>query len=231
VKRSLNTREKRLLMLCVATLLIVGNALAIREFLARRKAATSDLSSLKEQESSNRIWMNDRALFEKRLAWLETTMPFTASAGKSRGELLDDLRNSALDVGLKTENENPLDSLALELENKEIYANEVAVSMRVRGDQETLLRWLLTLQSPERFTVVKAIDLELDSRSKEKTPQAQCNITVARWFNPNPPPGGAPAPPAPPAAIPPVAAPAGDAVPNPLEIGSPLDGLAPNQSS
>jgi hypothetical protein len=141
-----------------------------------------------------------------------------------------ELRGSALDLGLKTDNENPLDSVALELENKEVYANEVAVSMRVRGDQDTVLRWLFTLQSPERFTTIKNIELELDSRSKEKTPQVQCNLTVARWFNPNPPAGGVPVQPtAAPTEAPPVAAPA--ETPNPLEIVSPLEGLAPSQSS
>ena len=230
MKRSLNAREKRLLTICLLTLLVVGNALAIREFMSRQKSASSGLSVLKEQETSNRIWMNERALYEKRLAWLETSMPYTASAGRSRGELLDDLQGSARDVGLKVDNENPQESLALELSNKDVYANEVSVSMRVRGDQDTLMRWLLTLQSPERFTTVKSVELELDSRSKEKTPQAQCNLTVARWFNPNPPPGGVPADSTAPPPTPAVGAPAGE-IPNPLEIGSPLDGLVPNQSS
>lgn len=214
MKRSLNSREKRLLVLCLATLVVVGNALAIREFMTRQKAAASTLSTLREQTNSNRIWMNDRALYEKRLVWLEKSMPYTASAGKAQGQLLEDLRNSALDVGLKVESENPLDAVALD------HANEVSVSLRLRGDQDTMLRWLLTLQSPEKFTAVKSIDLELDSRSKEKTPQAVCNLTAARWFNPNAPPGGVPAEP--------VAEPA---VENPLQIGIPLDGIVPVESS
>jgi hypothetical protein len=232
MKRSMNTREKRLLTICLLTLLVVGTALALREFMSRQKAASALIVSLKGQEATNRIWLRDRPLYEKRAAWLDKTMPYTPSAGKSRGELLDDLRGSALDLGLKTDNENPLDSVALELDNKDVYANEVSVSMRVRGDQDTLLRWLLTMQSPERFTIVKALELELDSRSKEKTPQAQCNITVARWFNPNPPPGTVPEtlPDATPATTAPVAAPADD-TPNPLELGSPLDGIVPKQSS
>jgi hypothetical protein len=226
MKRSLNTREKRLLTLCLLTLLVVGNALAVREFMTRRKAALATLSTLKEQQASNEIWMNDQALYEKLQAWIEQHMPYTASAGRSRGELLEDLQGSARDVGLRVDNENPQESLALD------HANEVSVSMRVRGDEATMTRWLLTLQSPERFTVIKDIELELDSRSKEKTPQMECNITVARWFNPNPPPGGVP--PAP--ATAPVAAPAEEPpnpleTPNPLEIGSPLDGIVPNQSS
>jgi hypothetical protein len=87
-----------------------------------------------------------------------------------------------------------------------------------------LIGWLLSLQGTDRFVVVKAIELELDNRAKEKTPQAECDITVARWFNPNPPPGTpAPAPAAP--VAPPVAAPVD--VPSPLDPLSPVDPLAP----
>jgi hypothetical protein len=75
MKRSLNAREKRLLIICVLTLVVVGNALVIRDFVGRRKAAMTTLSSLKEQESSNLIWMNERAVYEKRLVWLEQNMP------------------------------------------------------------------------------------------------------------------------------------------------------------
>ncbi len=219
MKRSLNVREKRLLTLCIVTLLLVGNGLALREFLARQKTAATALSTLKEQGNSNRIWMNDRALYEKRLVWLDKNMPYTASAGKAQGQLLDDLRNSALDVGLKVESENPLDAVALG------FANEVSVSLRLRGDQDTMLRWLLTLQSPERFVAVKSMELELDTRSKEKLPQAVCNLTAAKWFNPNAPPAGVPA-----AAEEPVAAPAPE-VENPLQLGSPLEGIVPTESS
>ena len=229
-KRSLNTREKRLLTMCVLTLVVVGNVLVIREFMNRRKEAVSALASLKDEETMNRLWMNDSALYQKRLAWLNSTMPYTPSEGKSRGELYDDLTQSARDVGLNTDNENPQESLALELDNKDLYANEVSVSMRIKGDHNTMLKWLLTLQAHDRFVVIKDLQLEPDSRSKEKTPQAQCNITVARWFNPNPPPGGVPPAVTPAPVTAPVAEPAGE-IPNPLEIGSPLDGVVPPSPS
>ncbi|OAI58139.1 hypothetical protein AYO49_00035 [Verrucomicrobiaceae bacterium SCGC AG-212-N21] len=233
MKRSLNTREKRLLILCVLTIVVVGNALAIRAFMSRLKTAKEDITTLEKEERDNRIWLNDRAAFQKRLAWINQHMPYTPSEGKSKGELLDFLVGSARDVGLNPDNENPLDSLALELDNKDIYANEVAVSMRVRGDLDTMQRWLLTLQGHDRFTVIKAIELELDSRSKEKTPHAQCNITVARWFNPTPPPANVTAVPVvAPAAAPAPSQPAAstEALPNPLEITSPLDGIPVDNS-
>ena len=105
-----------------------------------------------------------------------------------------------------------------------------------RGDQEKMLRWLLTLQSPEKFQAIKSIDLELDSRAKEKTPQAQCNLTIARWFN-------AKAPPVSPAQTSPISpqtSPVSSPAPlepeeepavNPLELSSPLDSAISTEGS
>lgn len=214
-KRTFNNREKRLLLLCVSTIFIVGNFMAVREFLSRRKDLVASVDTLRKQETANRMLLLDGPRMEKLDGWLDKTMPYTNSAGKAQGQLLDDLRNSALDMGLKTENENPLESLELS------HHNEVSVSLRVRGAQEVVIGWLLTLQSPEKFTAIKSVELELDTRSREKTPQAQCNITVARWFNPKPPPGyQEPVPP-------PAAAPVPAENANPLELTTPLDGLVP----
>lgn len=201
--------------MCLFTIFAVGNWLALREFFSRRKILDTEVKALKQQESDNRMYLLNGPLMEKLNDWLDKNMPYTNSAGKAQGQLLDDLRNSALDAGLRVENENPLESQALS------HHNEVSVSLRIRGDQEVLIGWLLTLQSPEKFTAIKAVELELDSRSREKTPQAQCNLTVARWFNPNVPPGyQEPVPATMPASEP--------AEPiNPLDLNTPLDGLAP----
>lgn len=212
-KRTFNSREKRLLIICLSTIFLVGNFMAVREFLGRRKELATKLDDMKRQETSNRLILQDGPRMEKLSAWLDKSMPYTNSAGKAQGQLLDDLRNSALDMGLKTENENPLESLELS------HHNEVSVSLRVRGAQEVVIGWLLTLQSPEKFTAIKSVELELDTRSREKTPQAQCNITVARWFNPQPPAGYQDPTPAPsPAAVPVENS-------NPLELTTPLDGI------
>jgi len=216
--RSLNQREQRLLFLCVGTIFLVVNVLAYREFSMRRKAVNASLEQLTEQSVVNQALLNDRAFHEKRRAWLDQHMPYTASAGRAQGQLLEDLQNAALDNELTISNQTLLEPVELD------HCNEVAVSIRIRGDQERMLRLLLSLQSPERFQAIKSIDLELDSRAKEKTPQAICNLTVARWFNSEAPPQAAGSPPAAePAPVPaPQPAMESESV-NPLELSSPLD--------
>lgn len=232
MKRSLNVREKRLLFLCLGTIFLVGNGLALREFTAKRKGILGSLEQLAEQATVNQALLSDRAFHEKHRAWLDQHMPYTESAGRAQGQLLEYLQNAALDNELTISNQTLLEPLELD------HFNEVAVSIRIRGDQEKMLRWLLSLQSPERFQAIKSIDLELDSRAREKTPQAQCNLTVARWFNSEPPPQAA-VPASLPASIPAPATqpelererePEADPV-NPLEISSPLDSLSTERSA
>jgi hypothetical protein len=183
MKRGLTQREKRLLMFCIGTVFLVINMLAIREFTIRRKALNVEVKRLTEQAQENRTWLTQRPFWEKRLTWLDKNMPYTDSAGKSQGQLLEQLQSTALDAELKVTSQTLHEALALD------HCNEVSLSLRLRGDQDKMLRWLLMLQSPEKFTALKALDLQLDTRGKEKLPQAECSITIARWFNPIPPPG------------------------------------------
>jgi hypothetical protein len=187
MKRSLNQREKRLLALCLGTIFLVVNVLAFREFSIRRKAMMASLEDMEQRVAINNGLISDRPFWEKRLAWLDAHMPYTDSAGRSQGQLLEDLQNAALDNELKITSQTLLEPLALD------HCNEVAVSLRIRGDQDKMMRLLLLLQAPDTFTAIKSFDLQLDTRAREKTPQAECNLTVARWFNSEPPPGVQPA--------------------------------------
>lgn len=177
--QKLTPREKKLLLGCVAVLAFMAAAIGGNEFIRRRGLALQKVSSLRLQKTENDTWMADREFWEKRRAWLDRAMPVTESLGRAQGQLLEDMQNQALEYGITTE-QPTLPPLAAPNEN----FREVTVSMRLRGDQTVVLRWLATLQSPEKFQAVRRLDLEIDTRSREKTPQVVCNLTVARWFKP-----------------------------------------------
>ncbi|TDU72923.1 hypothetical protein EI77_01389 [Prosthecobacter fusiformis] len=177
--QKLTPREKNLLLGCVGVLVFMGFAILANEFMQRRSTALQKISALQVQKSENDTWMADRAFWEKRRAWLIEKMPVTESLGRAQGQLLEDLQNQALEYGIISE-QPTLPPLAAPNENY----REVTVSMRLRGDQITVLRWLSTMQSPEKFQAIRLLDLEMDTRSREKTPQVVCNLTVARWFKP-----------------------------------------------
>ncbi|MBX7211110.1 MAG: hypothetical protein K1X78_22580 [Verrucomicrobiaceae bacterium] len=178
MSRTLTSREKQLLLLCFGVLVLMGGLIVVNTFLQKRSALAKRITTLQSDKKENEAWLADRAFWEKRKSWLAEHMPATDSLGKAQGVFLEELQNAALDRGIKVMQQTLPDMVT----NADY--REVSVNLRLYGDQSTILQWLATMQSPDKFQVVKALDFELDTRSKEKTPQAQCNLTVARWFKP-----------------------------------------------
>ncbi|MCX6854181.1 MAG: hypothetical protein NTV80_04660 [Verrucomicrobia bacterium] len=175
----LTPREKNLLLLCVGVLVLMSMAIVANSFLGRRKIAQEKITVLQRQKLENDTWLKDQDFWTKRRAWLNEKMPSTESLGRAQGQLLEDLQNQALDLGVIAE-QPTLPPLLPATESH----REVTVSVRLRGDQTVILSWLGTLQSPEKFQAIRQLDLEIDSKAREKTPQVICNLTLARWFKP-----------------------------------------------
>ncbi len=176
--RTLTSREKRMLAFCVAAVLLAATSLLANEFLARRSAVEARITGLISEKKENEMWLKDRAFQAKRAAWLEANLPATDSLGRAQGQMLEELQNVALDRELKVVKTTPNDPV------KTSNYQEVSVTMNIYGDQAVMLNWLATLQSPEKFQVIKMLEIEPDAKSKLKTPQCNCNITFARWFKP-----------------------------------------------
>jgi hypothetical protein len=174
----LSTREKRLLGLCVGALALMASIILANEFFQRRSAALSTIARLESEVTQNETWLSDRAYWEKHAAWLAQNMPNTDSLGRSQGQLLEEIQNATLDLQLRIERQTLLEPVS------QPSYREVSVNVRIKGDQEVILRWLATLQSPEKFQHIKEIDYEIDSRAKAPKPQAECDLTLARWFKP-----------------------------------------------
>jgi hypothetical protein len=175
----LTPREKNLLLLCVAVLVFMALAIVTNSFLGRSKVAQEKIIALQRQKLENDTWLKDQAFWAKRRIWLSDTMPTTESLGRAQGQLLEDLQDQALELGVITE-QPTLPPLAPANESR----REVTVSLRLRGDQTVILGWLGTMQSPEKFQAIRELDLEIDTKAREKTPQVICNLTLARWFKP-----------------------------------------------
>lgn len=176
--RTLTGREKRMLFACIAVLLIAATGLMADEFMSRKKAVDLKVAGLQSEKKESEVWLQDREFQQKRGAWLDASIPGTDSLGRAQGQLLEEVQNAALDRELKVTKTTPNDP------TKTANYQEVSVTLNVYGDQNVMLNWLATLQSPEKFQVIKMLEIEPDGKSKLKTPQCTCNITLARWFKP-----------------------------------------------
>lgn len=181
---ALTQREKKLLAACISALLLMTTFILLKLFLDRKAAAAAKISTLQAEKAEHEGYLADREFWDKRARWLEQTMPETESLGTAQALLLEEIQNTVLDNQLQFQKQPVLLPESNDSKQNASIYREAAVEVRLRGDQTTVLSWLATLQSPEKFQAIKHLELELDSRAKEKTPQVLCNLTLARWFKP-----------------------------------------------
>lgn len=179
--RSLNSREKLLLGACFAVIFLVANGFVARSVFSTLNGGKSKIGTLENELADQEMWLEDAPKMEARERWLDSTMPALGDStlGKLQGDLLQSLQDDVFDRKLKIEQQSLQDIV------KEAFYTEVAVRLTIRGAETEIIDWLAGLQSPEKFQVIKAMELELDRRAKEEEPQAVCQITIARWFRPD----------------------------------------------
>jgi Type II secretion system (T2SS), protein M subtype b len=178
MSRTLSTREKRLLVGCIAAVLVAGTTLLLSEFTDRSAALTKAIDSLKAEKEGNEVWLQDAAFQAKRQKWLDANLPTTESLGRAQGLLVDEVTNQMLDMGMELQKTTP--NLAVTNANY----SEISATFDIRGETTKVLAWLAYLQSPEKFTIVKTLNLDPDGRAKETVPMVMCKVTIARWFKP-----------------------------------------------
>jgi len=160
---------------------LIGNAFVARSILKSWRGGASAIGLLENELADHQLWLEDAPDIEARRQWLTATMPRLGGAtlGKLQGDLLQSLQDDVFNRKLKIEQQSLQDIVTTG------DYTEVAVRLTVRGDESEVVAWLTTLQSPERFQVIKALELKIDEKAKEELPQAVCSITIARWFGPD----------------------------------------------
>ena len=179
--RELTVREKVLLGACFGVIFIVANGFAARSILKNLSGGDSEIRNLKSELADYEMWLEDAPAAEAREKWLIEMMPRLGNStlGKEQGDLLQALQDELFERKLTIDRQSLQD---IEYNN---FYTEVAVRLEIEGDEAVVTEWLTTLQSPEKFQVIKSLEMELDLRSREAEPQAECEITVARWFVPD----------------------------------------------
>lgn len=178
--RALTVREKWLLGVCFAVIFLVANGFAARAILKTLRGSGDRIRTLENELADYEMWLEEAPKADARVRWLDETLPALeeTTLGKAQGDLLQSLQDDVLDRKLKIEQQSLQDIV------QDTFYTEVAVRLTIRGDENEVIEWLISLQGREKFQVIKALELKLDNRSQEEEPQAVCQITVARWFLP-----------------------------------------------
>ncbi len=179
--RALTAREKWMLGLCLGVIFAIGNGFAARSVLKVLRGSDAKIASLKSTLGDHEMWVEEAPKAEARERWLSANMPRMAgnTLGKLQGDLIQSLQDDLYNRKLRIDRQSLQDIVYTP------HYTEVAVRLEVEGPETEVVDWLTTLQGPDKFQIIKDLELELDTRSRELVPQAECEITIARWYHPD----------------------------------------------
>ncbi len=172
--RELTAREKWLLGLCVAVIFIVVNGFAARSIVKNLRGSGDRLAVLKNELADQEMWLAEAEKADARDRWLNEAMPSIVGStlGKEQGDLLQAMQDELFERKLTIQQQSLQDI------ETDIFFTEVAVRLTVRGNESDVIDWLISLQGPDKFQVIKALELEIDPKAKEEEPQGSVR---SRW--------------------------------------------------
>ena len=175
MKRSLTSSERRLLIVCVGVIALVGIFFVWRDHRNRMVTAKDKIENLESRFTAAVAAAGDAPFWKERQAWLDATMPVMGDSGQAHSTFLEHLQNTARERGLTVA------SPVLLKPEGSAHHRELPVSLSVTGPDSALYRWLADLQSPEKFQFVKYLLLTPKSA---KPPRMTASITIARLYKP-----------------------------------------------
>ena len=177
------TRSETILLgICVASIFLVGNAIAYKKYKLKVTKQEQILADLERRGENPRMEeaaatpTAQASVWEDRMNWLDQNLPKMESRDQAQAALLEDIRSSAKEFDLD------IDGQSFVKPSKTPHYQEVAVKMNLDGPERKVYQWLAGLQSPEKFQAIKFLRLRPDGRANR--PEGDCVVVVARWFKP-----------------------------------------------
>ena len=158
----------------LGTLFLLLNIVGLRVFVDRHRALKKDIAGLQEELAANNAVLAEQAVYEERGAWLDKNQPSDdVSTTEDDAKFYEFVESSAKRSGLEYTRKagGPLPPTG-------DYV-EVFDSSQVKGNLESLVKWLNELQQPKAFRAVKQLTIK-----SGEPPQLVCDVEVARWYRP-----------------------------------------------
>jgi hypothetical protein len=170
--RALTFKEKKLLAVLLGAIFLLVNVVGLQAFLQRQRDLQKSIAQLESQLVLNRAVLAEKPLWEERAAWLDQHQPEDdTSTTEDDSKFYDFVEKSAQQSGLQFTRKSVGSQLVGGL-----YA-EVSDTSQVKGNMESLVKWLHELQQPKAFRAIKQISIK-----SGEPPEVVCEIELARWF-------------------------------------------------
>ena len=173
--RALTSKEKRLLAALLGALFLLFNIVALKTFLDRSAAVRANIAALDAQIAQNRAILGQKDYWAAHAKWLAENQPTDdINSVDDDNRFIEFVESSAKESGLAYTRRGGGPS-----PSKGLPYTEVFDASTVKGNMESLVKWLSKLQQPKEFRAIKQLRIK-----SGEPPAVVGDVEVARWFRP-----------------------------------------------
>jgi Type II secretion system (T2SS), protein M subtype b len=172
--RTLEPSEKNLLLLLCGALFVAANMMGVRSFMKARDGMRNAIVTATSEMASDKSWIELGNSLASADTWINShPMPHLAP-DEASAQLLKSEREEAERAGLKITEENLLPAA------QSAYGSTVAVSVKLTGPFEGVVKMLFALQTPTAWRTVAKLALKSDAQP----PNVIAELELHQYFQP-----------------------------------------------
>ena len=172
---TMNAREKTLLAIVGAAVVVLVSVFLIKFFIAQRDEYSKQLATTRAKVETLKKRESERELWATRDTWLTKNVPKLGDSDVASKEL----REWVLEVAKKSN--VIIESPAPSLPSNQPGRTTLALRFEAKGPWDAMFNFLADLQGPDKFTAIENAELKVNREDKT---QLKGTLSVARWFAP-----------------------------------------------
>jgi len=172
--KALAPSEKNLLLLLCGALFIAVNLVGLRSFLKTREGLKKAIVTATSEASTDRSWIEIGSSLAPADAFINSHPMPRLAPDEASAQLLKTEREEAERAGLKITEENLLPPAETP------YGSTVAVSVKLTGPFEDVVKMLFALQTPAAWRTIAKLTLKSDAQP----PNVIADLELRQYFQP-----------------------------------------------
>jgi hypothetical protein len=151
--RKLTSLERRLLLALGTAAILLLNLVVIRWISAQVRESRAAIETVNRETAEYQLLASERPYWEARQAWLESNQPVSHSGPATDSAFAEKMQSEMRKFNLTIETQ--------QLGQSENLGDWIAtpLDLTVRGNLESLVRWLQSTQAPGKFIAVRSFNL------------------------------------------------------------------------
>ncbi|MGY8640795.1 MAG: hypothetical protein ACKVJU_06855 [Verrucomicrobiales bacterium] len=120
-----------------------------------------------------------RAMWEQRSSWIGENLPTFETRGKASSELISRVDTVSKQYGVTIDTKELIEApTEEELELEGGYYDSAGLKIEISGNEESVVKWVHSLQQPNKFIGVSGLKIEPDADSG----LLRCEAKVRLWY-------------------------------------------------